>query len=65
MKSVCVICSKEFPQVNGSNVCGDKCRLERKRRYARLVSAVNHRRNSAIRTSQKSARVDRLRRSDG
>ena len=56
MKSDCLICGKEFVATNSSNVCGSECRLERKRRYARLVSAMNHRRNKAVRLQQKQAR---------
>ena len=56
MKSDCLICGKEFVAANGSNVCGSECRLERKRRYARLVSAMNHRRNKAVRMQQKRVR---------
>lgn len=57
MKSKCVVCGNEFVTANGSSTCGSECRLERKRRYARLVSAENHRRNKAVRMQQKLVRI--------
>jgi len=53
----CIICSNEFIPINGASTCGSECRLERKRRYARLVSAENHRRNKAVRMQQKLVRI--------
>jgi len=53
----CIICSNEFIPINGATTCGMECRLERKRRYARLVSAENHRRNKAVRMQQKLVRI--------
>ena len=55
----CIICSNEFVPANGSSTCGIECRLERKRRYARLVSAENHRRNKAVRMQQKLVRISK------
>ena len=55
----CIICSNEFVPVNGASTCGSECRLERKRRYARLVSAENHRRNKAVRLQQKLVRISK------